>query len=189
MNSFSTDIEPCLETLRNGGLILYPTDTIWGIGCDATDPVAVEKVYALKQRRAENALIALVADERDILQYVAAVDLGLFDHLDKQARPTTVIYDGAVGLADNLVADDGSVGIRICKDDFCRTLLRRFRKPIVSTSANISGEPSPGNFHDVSNAIIAGVDYTVRYRQDDRTKSQSSSIIRWKNGTVTVLRP
>ncbi|RYG40202.1 MAG: translation factor Sua5, partial [Chitinophagaceae bacterium] len=112
---FQQDIEPCIKVLENGGLILYPTDTIWGIGCDATNYAAVQKVYALKQRQDEKALIILVADERDVLQYVAAADLAVFDYLEQSSRPTTVIYDGAIGLADNLTGTDGSIGIRICR--------------------------------------------------------------------------
>lgn len=189
MVDFEKDIEQCLAVLKSGGLILYPTDTIWGIGCDATNAAAVEKVYTLKQRPDEKALIVLVADERDILQYVASPDLSLFDYLDKQAKPTTVIYEGAIGFADNLTANDGSIAIRICKEDFCRHLVKRFRKPIVSTSANISGQPSPKIFADISEEIKAGVDYIVKYRQDDESIAAPSSIIRWINGQVDIIRP
>lgn len=187
--NFEKDIEKCLETLRNGGLILYPTDTIWGIGCDATNEKAVEKVYQLKKRSDEKALIVLVADERDIMQHVAAPDLSLFDYLATTVKPTTVIYDGAIGFADNLVGADGSIAIRICNDEFCRHLLKRFRKPIVSTSANISGMLSPKNFKDVSEEIKTGVDQIVQYRQDDETPAQPSSLIKWDNGKVITLRP
>ena len=141
MVDFENDIDECLRVLKNGGLILYPTDTIWGIGCDATDQAAVGKIYKLKKREDNKALIVLVADEREVLQYVAAPDLAVFDYLDQIAKPTTVIYEGAIGLAENLVAEDGSVGIRICGEVFCKHLIKRFRKPIVSTSANFSGQP------------------------------------------------
>ena len=187
--SFENDIEKCLEVLRNGGLILYPTDTIWGIGCDATNEKAVEKVYQLKKRSDEKALIVLVTDERDVMQHVAAPDLSLFDHLATTLKPTTVIYDGAIGFADNLIGNDGSIAIRICNDEFCRHLLKRFRKPIVSTSANISGMPSPKNFKEISGEIKSGVDYVVQYRKDDETPAQPSSLIKWDNGKVTVIRP
>jgi L-threonylcarbamoyladenylate synthase len=133
VKGFENDIEKCLDVLKNGGLILYPTDTVWGIGCDATNEKAVEKIYKLKKRSDGKAMIALVADEKDILQYVAAPDLSLFDYLHKTEKPTTVIYDGALRFADNLIAKDGSIAIRICKDEFCRNLIKRFRKPIVST--------------------------------------------------------
>ncbi len=185
---FEKDIEACLVVLRNGGLILYPTDTIWGIGCDATNEKAVEKVYKLKKRNDQKALIVLVADERDVMQHVAAPDLSLFDFLATTVKPTTVIYDGALGFAGNLIGSDGSIAIRICNDEFCRHLLKRFRKPIVSTSANISGMPSPKNFKDISLEIKNGVDFIVQYRQDDDTPSQPSSLIKWNNGKVTILR-
>ena len=186
---FEKDIEKCLETLKSGGLILYPTDTVWGIGCDATNEKAVEKIYKLKKRSDEKAMIVLVADERDIVQHVAAPDLSLFDHLDKTTKPTTVVYDGALGFADNLVAKDGSIAIRICKDEFCRQLIKRFREPIVSTSANISGKPAPRFFKEINDEIKNGVDYVVQYRQQDETSAQPSSLIKWNNGNVSILRP
>jgi len=188
VTSFENDIERCLDTLKGGGLILYPTDTIWGIGCDATDERSVEKIYELKKRSDEKAMIVLVADEKDILRHVAAPDLSLFDYLDKIIKPTTVVYEGALGFADGIVAGDGSIAIRICKDDFCRQLIKRFRKPIVSTSANISGAPAPKFFKEINGEIKNGVDYIVQYRRDDETISQPSSLIKWNNGKVIVLR-
>lgn len=188
MADFSSDIEQCLKVLHAGGIILYPTDTIWGIGCDATNAAAVEKIIALKQRPAEKSFVVLVASESDILQYVAAPDLAVFDYLEKVQKPTTVIYQHALGLAENVLAEDGSVAIRICKDEFCKHLIKRFRKPVVSTSANISGELSPVNFHAVNKQIIDGVDYVVQYRQDDITEAAASSIIQWRNGEVVVIR-
>ncbi len=185
---FEKDIEQCLVTLMNGGLILYPTDTIWGIGCDATNEEAIGKIYQLKKRNDEKAMIVLVADERDVMNHVAAPDLALFDYLATTVKPTTVIYDGALGFANNLVANDGSIAIRICHDEFCRHLLRRFRKPIVSTSANISGMPSPQNFEEIPEEIKNGADYIVQYKQEDKTPAQPSSLIKWHNGKVTVLR-
>ena len=187
--SFEQDIVNCLKTLRDGGIILYPTDTIWGIGCDATNENAVEKIYRLKKRSDEKAMIVLVADERDVMRHVAGPDLALFDHLETTIKPTTVTYDGALGFADNLIGKDGSIAIRICKDEFCRNLLKRFRKPIVSTSANISGILPPKNFKQISDAIKDGVDYIVNYRQDDDTHSEPSSLIKWDNGRITILRP
>ncbi|HEV8270336.1 MAG TPA: L-threonylcarbamoyladenylate synthase [Chitinophagaceae bacterium] len=189
MKIFEKDIEKCLETLKAGDLILYPTDTVWGIGCDATNEEAVEKIYKLKRRSDEKAMIVLVADERNIMQHVAAPDLSLFDYLDKTTRPTTVVYEGALGFADNIVANDGSIAIRICKDDFCRQLIKRFRKPIVSTSANISGMPSPKIFKEITDEIKKGVDYVVEYKQQDEISAQPSSLIKWNNGNVTILRP
>jgi L-threonylcarbamoyladenylate synthase len=187
---FEKDIQYCVEALHAGGLILYPTDTIWGIGCDATNAKAIDKIYALKKRTGEKSMIVLVADEKEILRYVAQPDLRIFDYLHSQRKPVTVVYEGAIGLADNLVNKDGSIAIRICKEKFCNHLIKRFRKPIVSTSANISGEPFPGNFSGISNDIKKAVDYIVQHRQDDKLLAQPSSLIKLnKDGTITVLRP
>lgn len=189
MTVFDQDIEQCLNTLNNGGIILYPTDTVWGIGCDATNADAVAKIYALKKRPDEKSMIVLVADERDILQYTASPDISVFDYLQQVTKPTTVIYEGAIGLAENLVAADGSIAIRICQDEFCRHLLRRFRKPLVSTSANISGMPPAGIYSAISEEIKEGVDYVVQHRREETTPASPSSLIKWENGAVTVLRP
>lgn len=189
MVDFENDIEQCLQVLQNGGLILYPTDTVWGIGCDATNEKAVEKVYKLKRRPDEKAMIVLVADERDVLQYVASPDLAVFDYLQEAKKPTTVIYEDAIGLADNLVGKDGSIAIRICNEQFCKHLIKRFRKPIVSTSANISGEPAAKIFADINEQIKSGVDYVVTYRQDDKTIAAPSSVIKWNNGHLEIIRP
>ncbi len=186
---FEKDIISCINVMNEGGIILYPTDTVWGIGCDATNEAAVSKIFRLKKRQDEKSMIVLVAEEKDVLQYTASTDLAVFDYLQKTSKPTTVIYDGAIGLAANLVAADGSVGIRICKDIFCRHLVKRFRKPIVSTSANISGEPTAASFAAITAAIKNGVDYIVHYRQDDLKPAQPSSVIRWKDGEIVVLRP
>ena len=188
MVDFQHDIDQCLQVLRNGGIILYPTDTVWGIGCDATNANAVEKIYEFKKRPDEKAMIVLVADEKEVLQHVANPDLQLFDHLKKTTKPTTVIYDGAIGFAANLLAKDGSIGIRICKDRFCKHLIKRFRKPIVSTSANISGEPVAKTFAEINDEIKNGVDYIVKYRQDDKKIAEPSSVIKWSKGNVIMIR-
>ena len=185
---WENDIDECLSVLSNGGTILYPTDTIWGIGCDATNEEAVSKIISLKQRPDSKSFVVLVTGERDILKHVAAPDLALFNYLDTVAKPTTVIYPDAIGLAENVPAKDGSVAIRICNDTFCRQLIKRLRKPIVSTSANFSGDPSPLSFSDIDLKIIKGVDYAVQYRRDDTIPSQPSSIIKWQNGQVIVIR-
>lgn len=186
---FENDIEACLSALKSGGLILYPTDTIWGIGCDATNADAVDKIFRLKKRADEKAMIILIASEKDVIKYAAHPHPGVIDHLKKQVRPTTVIYDGAIGLADNLTGKDGSIAMRICRDEFCKDLIKRFRKPIVSTSANISGQSSPKIFADIAGEIKSGVDYIVKYRQDDVTVAEPSSIIKWnKDGTIHVIR-
>jgi L-threonylcarbamoyladenylate synthase len=186
---FNTDIEACLRVLESGGLILYPTDTIWGIGCDATNEEAVEKIFALKKRIETKALIVLIADERSLLQYVASPHIEVFDYIQGVSKPTTIIYENAIGLASNLLAEDGSVGIRICADEFCKHLIKRFRKPIVSTSANVSGFPSPKVFSDIDIAVKQGVDYVVHYRQDDTIPVEPSAVVKCnKDGSFTILR-
>jgi L-threonylcarbamoyladenylate synthase len=187
---FNTDIEACLRVLESGGLILYPTDTIWGIGCDATNVAAVEKIFALKKRIETKALIVLIADERSLLQYVASPHIEVFDYIAGVSKPTTIIYENAIGLAGNLLAEDGSVGIRICTDEFCKHLIKRFRKPIVSTSANVSGFPPPKVFSDIDIAVKQGVDYVVHYRQDDIIPLEPSAVVKCnKDGSFTILRP
>ncbi|MEI8060090.1 MAG: L-threonylcarbamoyladenylate synthase [Ferruginibacter sp.] len=186
---FENDIQNCLTVLKNGGLILYPSDTIWGIGCDATNEAAVAKVYQLKKRADEKSMIILLAAEKDILQYVTQPHPGIFDYLKTVQKPTTVIYEGAINLADNLVNQDGSIAIRIVKDDFCKQLVKRFRKPIVSTSANTSGLPAPANFLAIENEIKNGVDYIVQHRKDDITPTTPSTIVQWNAaGTLVTLR-
>ncbi|WP_300979956.1 L-threonylcarbamoyladenylate synthase [Sediminibacterium sp. Gen4] len=189
MLPFQHDIDACLEILDAGGLILYPTDTIWGIGCDATNEMAVEKIYRLKQRPDHKPMVILMADEREILQYVTQPDLQVFDYIKGVSKPITVVYEGGVGLADQLLADDRSVAIRITSDSFCKHLIKRFRKPIVSTSANLSGYPAPRSFQDIDPLIKEGVDYVVRYRQSDDNYYKPSSVVRWdKNGELIIIR-
>jgi L-threonylcarbamoyladenylate synthase len=185
---FEKDILNCLKVLKAGGTLLYPTDTIWGIGCDATNATAVKKVYDLKRRPDEKSLIVLVANEKDVLRYVAQPDLQIFEYLKKNKQPTTVIYEDAIGLADNLIGNDGSIAIRICKEEFCRYLIKRFSKPVVSTSANISGEPFPKTFADISDEIKNGVDYIVEYRQHDNIVAAPSMLIKWEVGKIITLR-
>jgi L-threonylcarbamoyladenylate synthase len=185
---FEQDIIYSLEVMRRGGIILYPTDTIWGLGCDATNEMAVERIYEIKQRADSKSMIILVADEKDVLQYTAAPDLAVFDFIEEQTRPTTVIYDHAIGLPEKLVAADGSIAIRIARDEFCRHLIKRLRKPVVSTSANISGDKSPKNFKEVSSYIKSSVDYIVQWRRNDETVSGPSQIVKWKDGSVEYIR-
>ena len=185
---FTNDVEECLKVLEKGGLILYPTDTIWGIGCDATNEKAVSRVFDLKKREESKALVVLLADKRDILKYVANPDPAIFDFLDSLGKPTTIIYEGALGFANNLPASDGTIGIRIVKDEFCRHLIKRFRKPLVSTSANISGQASPQSFQEISPEILNGVDYIVRHRQEEADSHSPSSIIKWNNGKPEFIR-
>ncbi|MGG9972733.1 L-threonylcarbamoyladenylate synthase [Ferruginibacter sp. SUN002] len=189
MQDFENDIKNCIATLETSGLILYPTDTIWGIGCDATNEAAVSKVYQLKNRPDEKSMIILLADERDINTYITQPNPAVFDFLEQTTKPTTIIYDGPVGLANNLISAENTIAIRIVKDPFCKTLIKRFRKPIVSTSANISGNPSPAIFKDVDIVIKNGVDYIVQHRQDDTTPAAPSAIIQLrKDGSFNVIR-
>ena len=185
---FDEEVQNALTVLRNGGIILYPTDTVWGLGCDATNKEAVQKIFDLKKRNDNKSLIVLMADQREILHYVTAPDLAVFDFIQQQSRPTTIVYENAIGFADNLLAEDGSVAIRIVKDDFCRHLIKRLKKPIVSTSANISNMATPATFAEVSAEIKSGVDYVVRWRQDDNRPVQPSQIIRWQNGAPMFIR-
>jgi L-threonylcarbamoyladenylate synthase len=186
---FENDIIQCLETLRQGGLILYPTDTIWGIGCDATNRSAVQKIYDLKQRPLRKSMIVLLADPKDINRYTSQPQPYISEYLEKVSRPTTVIYEEALGLAENLVSEDGSIAMRVVKEDFCKHLIKRFRKPLVSTSANISGEKSPQNFAGISKEIKQGVNYIVRYRQEEDRPFRASAIVRFnKSGEATILR-
>ncbi len=189
MNPLLNDIEQCLEVLKKGGLLLYPTDTIWGIGCDATNEQAVAQIYALKKRVASKSMIVLIADEKDLTKYVAQPTLQIFDYIKGVSKPTTVIYEGAIGVAKNLVNEDGTLAIRIVKDDFCQKLIQLFGRPIVSTSANLSGYPSPAIFTDIDWEIKNGVDYIVQHRQDDFNLAAPSAIIKWNNnGIPTIIR-
>ena len=189
MQNFLQDIDACLTVLQQGGLILYPTDTIWGIGCDATNDAAVEKIYALKQCVENDKMIVLVVSEKEVMQYVSQLDLEVFNYLNTVEKPTTVIYKGAIGLADNIIAADGSIAMRICSDAFCKHLLKRFQKPIVSTSANIGGSLIPHTFKDIVAPILQGVDYVVQHRQDEDLPHEPSAVIKWeKDGSLTIIR-
>jgi L-threonylcarbamoyladenylate synthase len=186
---FENDIQRCLQTLHAGGIILYPTDTIWGIGCDATNPGAVKKIFELKHRPEAKSMIVLLADIREINRYVSHLQPYILQYLENAKEPTTVIYEGALGLAENLIAEDGSIAIRIVREDFCRHLIRRFRKPLVSTSANISGEKPPPLFATIKNEIRQGVDYIVKYRQQDSQPAKPSALVRFtKAGIPEILR-
>ena len=187
------DIKNAVETMRKGGVILYPTDTVWGIGCDATNVEAVKRVYAIKQRDDSKALICLVDSDARMQRYfrtVPDVAWQLIDSLkETDAKPTTLILDGAINLSENLIADDGSVGIRITNEPFSKELCYRFQKAIVSTSANISGEPAAQNYCDIDPRIIEAVDYVCWSRRQEHKPHTPSSIIKLKeNGEVTVIR-
>lgn len=183
------DIEACMPVLKKGGLILYPTDTVWGIGCDARNEQAVAKIYELKKRNEQKSMIILVANESSILNYTDHANGQIFDYIKGIEKPTTVIYEKAKNLAANLLAADGTVGIRVVRDKFCQRLIERFNGAIVSTSSNVSGYPAPGIFSDIDISIRNGVDYIVRHRQDDESISLPSTVVKLNaNGTIEVLR-
>jgi L-threonylcarbamoyladenylate synthase len=184
-----TDIRNAVETMRKGGVILYPTDTIWGLGCDATNAEAVKRIYDIKQRSDSKALIVLVDSEVKVQFYVKEVPDVAWDIIEMSNKPTTIIYDGARNLAENLLADDGSVGLRVTNEAFSKQLCSRFKRAIVSTSANISGQPAPHNFKEISEDILSQVDYIVKYRQDDTTSFTASTIIKLgAHNDVKIIR-
>ncbi len=183
------DIKNAIDTMRNGGVILYPTDTVWGIGCDATNPDAVAKVYKIKRRDDSKALICLVDSDARLQRYVRNVPEVAWDLLELADKPTTVILDNAVNLAPNLVAEDGSIAMRITKENFSKELCFRFQKPIVSTSANISGEPAAQNYRDISEELLNAVDYVCWTRRQEHKPHKPSSIIKLsENGEVKIIR-
>lgn len=172
------EVNKALEVLKNGGIILYPTDTIWGLGCDATNPEAVERIFRLKGRDAKKSLIVLLDNDNKLQSYVSNVPDLAYDLIEYAENPLTIIYSNAKNLAPNVVHEDGSIGIRIVKHEFCEQLIQRFRKPIVSTSANLSGEPSPANFSKIDAELINGVDYVVDLEQDLSAEKRPSTIMK-----------
>lgn len=183
------DISKALDVLNKGGLILYPTDTIWGIGCDATNQEAVANIYSLKKRADSKSMLVLLNNPNRLNQYIDIVPEISWELIEVADKPITIIYPGAKNLAENLIADDGSIGIRIVKDEFCNKLIERFKKPIVSTSANISGKPSPATFQQIESEIKSGVDYIIEYRQEDTSIRPPSSIIKLdSNNRIQILR-
>lgn len=184
----TAEINKAIETLKKGGLILYPTDTVWGIGCDATNPDAIKKVYRLKQREDSKALVCLVSNQAMLERHVETVPDGAYDIIDLATKPTTLIYDEPKGVAANLIAQDNTLAIRVASDKFCQYLINKFGKPIVSTSANISGQGTPKSFADLNAAILDGVDYVVNLPLQN-PNSPPSSIIKLSNdGTVKIIR-
>jgi L-threonylcarbamoyladenylate synthase len=183
------DIQNCLNTLREGGIILYPTDTVWGIGCDASNPQAIQKIYDLKGRTSSKALITLVGSEVMLERIVLNMPEIAWDLIESANRPLTLIYDEVKGIASNAITEDGSCGIRLAKDTFCQQLIQRLGKPIISTSANVSGEETPKDFRSISDIILKGVDFVVNYRQNEATSQKSSNIIKLKNnGEIKIIR-
>ena len=183
------DLEKAYDTIRKGGIILYPTDTVWGIGCDATNAEAVQRIYDLKRRPDSRSMLVLIDSPEYLPYYVREVPDIAMDLIELSVKPLTIIYSGAQNVAHNLIAADGSLGIRISREAFSQQLCRRMKKPLVSTSANISGQPSPANFSEIADEILQGVDYVVNYRQQEKQKSQASSIIQLGvGGIVKVIR-
>lgn len=179
-----------VEAMRHHGTIIYPTDTVWGIGCDATDPVAVEKVYALKKRADHRAMLVLVDSLAMLERYVANVPEVAYELIEAAVNPLTIVYDKGVGLAPNLLGPDGSIGIRLTREPFTAALCRALRRPIVSTSANISGNPAAATYPQIDPALLRAADYVVNYRRDDLAHAKPSSVIKLTDsGVITILRP
>ena len=183
------EIKKACQVMREGGVILYPTDTIWGIGCDATNEEAVRRVYEIKRRADSKAMLVLVDSAVKVDFYVQDVPEVAWDLIEVADKPLTIIYSGARNLAPNLLAEDGSVGIRVTGEEFSKRLCQQFRKAIVSTSANVSGQPSPQNVSEISEEIKAAVDYIVDYRREETTQAKPSSIIKLdKGGVIKIIR-
>lgn len=183
------EIKKALEVLRKGGIILYPTDTIWGIGCDATNSEAVKRIFELKHRPSSKSMIVLVDSEAALERCVEDVPEVAWQLIDVAVDPLTIVYDRGRGLAPELLADDGSIGVRITRERFSSQLCRRLRRPLVSTSANISGAPAPADFGGISQEILDGVDYVVDYRRDEHVRNRASGVIKVSDGgVIKVLR-
>lgn len=184
------DLRNALQVLRDGGVILYPTDTVWGLGCDATNTEAVQKIFNLKQRADSKSMLVLMENPNMLRSYIREVPEIAWELIEVTDKPLTIIYPGAKNLAPNLVAEDGSVGIRITTETFTEHLIQQFRRPVVSTSANLSGKPTPQNFAEIEEEILKAVDYVVQYRQEDTAKSKPSSIIKLGiGGQIQIIRP
>jgi L-threonylcarbamoyladenylate synthase len=177
-NLLKEEVEKALQVLKEGGIILYPTDTIWGIGCDACSADAVGRIFKLKGRQEAKSMIILLDTENKLPSYVSEVPEIAYDLIEYAENPLTIIYSGAKNIAPNTIAEDGSVGIRITRDEFSKQLIQRFKKPIISTSANLSGHTSPSHFHEISDEIIAGVDHVVAWKQDDTDPKKPSTIMK-----------
>ncbi|WP_103070691.1 L-threonylcarbamoyladenylate synthase [Aquimarina sediminis] len=182
------ELEKALKTLKKGGIILYPTDTVWGIGCDATNAEAIDKVFALKKRVESKSMICLVSDFKMLQQYVEEVPEVAYDILKYATKATTIVYDRPLRVAENIIPEDNSLGIRVVRDPFCGKLIRKFKRPIVSTSANISGMPSPKNYKEIATAILEGVDYVVNLPLQNKSAKPSSIIKIGSDSTVKIIR-
>jgi L-threonylcarbamoyladenylate synthase len=183
------DLKQALQTLRDGGIVLYPTDTIWGLGCDATNPEAVRRIFKIKQREDARSMLVLMENPNMLNAYVKEIPEVAWQLIEVTDKPLTIVYPGAKNLAHNLIAEDGSIGIRITTETFTEHLIQQFRRPIVSTSANLSGKPSPQNFAEIGIEIVSAVDYVVKYRQEETAKAVASSIIKLgTGGEIQIIR-
>jgi len=186
---YENDIKNCVEVLKQGGVILYPTDTVWGLGCDALNEAAAEKIFNIKRRTKEKSMIVLLPSARDVLQYAATPPPDIIAIIENFDTPTTVIYENALGFPPKVVNKDGSIAIRVTTDPFCKALLKRFRRPVISTSANTSGATTPSIFKQVDKEITSAVDYVVKYRQDDTVARAPSRLVRVDgDGDIEILR-
>ena len=184
----NTELKNSLKTLKNKDVLLYPTDTVWGIGCDATSEDAVNKIFKLKQRSESKSLIILVNNFEMLCKYIPKISEEVKNLLRNSIKPTTIIYNNPIGLAKNVVADDNTVAIRIPKNDFCIQLIKDFGKPIVSTSANISGAATPNCFEEIDAAILDSVDYVVNLQRKEVNHKSSTILKVGENGEIIVLR-
>ncbi len=188
MTDLKTEVHNAFEVIQNGGIILYPTDTVWGIGCDATNSEAVQKVFRLKKRIESKSMIALVSGDRMLYQIFNEIPENAFQIWDLSEKPTTLILDNPKNIAKEIIAEDNSVGIRIVKEPFCFNLMERMKKPLVSTSANLSGDPTPKSFSEINPEIIKGVDYVVNLHQDKKMNKPSTIIKLTLDNRVTIIR-
>lgn len=187
--NYNEDLNSALKTLKEGGIILYPTDTIWGLGCDATNNDAVDRIFRIKNRKESRSLIILVNGLTMLERYVTWIPEAAFNILEVSDKPVTIIYPSGRNLAAGVYAGDGSAGVRICNDNFCKELITRFRRPVVSTSANISGAISPSNFSEIDENIVRSADYVVEHRRKDKNRSTPSSVIKFdRDGTIQIIR-
>jgi L-threonylcarbamoyladenylate synthase len=190
MTNLNEEVNKALAIVAAGGVILYPTDTVWGLGCDAANEAAVKRIFEIKERAESKSLVMLLPDVKSVFNFVADPYPDLMGLLQSFDSPTTVIYPQAIGIASNALPADGSVAIRITSEPFCKTLLKRLKKPLVSTSANISGSPAPGNFSEITREVKSRVDYIVNYRQDELIHAQPSKIVKIaEDGSLLVIRP
>jgi L-threonylcarbamoyladenylate synthase len=187
--SFQDVLKKATEVLKQGGIIVYPTDTVWGIGCDAKNKEAVARIYTLKKRADAKSMLCLVSNVAMLERHISEVPDAAYDIIDLSKNPTTIIFDNPIGVAPNLIAPDNSLGIRVAKDKFCSYLSQNIKGPLVSTSANLAGQPTPKNFQEISQEILKGVDYIVPLEPEFHTNKPSTIIKLTSSGLVKVIRP